>query len=257
MLAIALLACLDQFDEAAAKVRLPADEVQQQWSGKSDTHRKLIKLITDRKEWAKSFQTIHGKLGILPTNVDIQVVIDEADNGRFAWSRGRDGQGTVSFNMKLLPPHQKRMDDVDSEIQAGRLAPWIIPPQRLESVVTHELAHVVCGGIGDPWLAEGLATYAAGDESFFYNFTRRAGKVDVVNGTLSLLDAYPRGMAFFRWMEQEHGSAKLKEFVGRVAGGREKPGTAAEEVLGRPWEQILLREKTWSTEYIAKFKTSS
>ena len=57
-------------------------------------------------------------------------------------------------------------------------------------------------------------------------------------------------------MEQEHGSAKVKEFAGRIAAGREKPGPAAAEVLKRSWEGILLREKTWSTEYIAKFKTS-
>jgi hypothetical protein len=256
IIAVALLSFLDQFDEAAVKVRFPADEVQLQWSAKSDTHRKLIKLITDRKEWAKSFQTIQGKLGILPAAVDIQVVIDEADNSRLAWSSGKEGRGTVCFNMKLLPPHLKRLDDVDQEIKAGRLAPWIIPPQRLDSLITHELTHVVCGGIEEVWLAEGLATYAAGDESYFYNFTRRAGRVDVVGDSLSVADAYPRGMAFFRWMEQEHGAAKLKEFVGRVAAGREKPGPAAAEVLGRPWEQILHREKAWSTEYISKFKTS-
>jgi hypothetical protein len=256
MVAIALLALLDQFDEAAEKVRFPADEVLQQWSGKSDTHRKLIKRISDRKEWAAAFQTIQGKLGLLPADVDIQVALDEADNGKFAWSRGKDGHGTVWFNMKLLAPHQKKLDDVDLEIQSGRLAPWIIPPQRLDSVTIHELTHVVCGGNEELWLSEGLATYAAGDESFLYTFNRRAGRVDAVSGSLSNADAYPRGMSFFRWMEQSHGSGKLKEFVGRVAGGREKPGPAAEEVLGLPWEQILLREKAWSTEYLAKFKTS-
>ncbi len=248
-LVILFLALLGPADEAAEKVRFPADLVLQEWSGKSETHRKLVKFITDRKEWVKSFETIEGKLGILPTGGDIQVTFDEADNSRFAWSKGASGQGTVVFNMKLLAPHQKRMDDVDLEIQSGKLAPWIIPPQRLDSLLTHELTHILSAGMAESWLSEGLATYAAGDESYFYTFTRRAGHVDLLNGALSEADAYPRGMSFFRWMEQEHGATKLKEFVGRVA-------SAASEVLGLPWERILSREKTWSTEYIAKFKTS-
>ncbi len=251
-----ILALLGPADEAAEKIRFPADLVLKEWSARSDTHRKLITFITDRKEWTRSFEKIQAKLGILPPNGDIQVAICEEDNSRFAWSKGAGSTGTVSFNMKLLAPHQKRMDDVDQEIQSGKLAPWIIPPQRLDSLLTHELTHIVSGSIEEPWLAEGMATYAAGDESFFYNFTRRSARVDRVNADLSEADRYPRGMSFFRWIEAEHGMEKLKEFVARVSGGREKPGPAASDVLGRSWEQILAREKAWSTEYIAKFKTS-
>jgi hypothetical protein len=159
--------------------------------------------------------------------------------------------------MKLLAPHQKKMDDVDEEIRAGRLAKWIVPPQRLDGLLIHELTHVVCGIIEETWLTEGLATYTAGDESFFYSFNRRGGQVGLLTGAVSQTDAYPRGMSFFRWMEQIHGPDRLKKFVDRIAGGREKAGSAAEGVLGTPWEELLRSEKAWSTDYISRFKTTN
>jgi hypothetical protein len=246
---------VDQYDDAAEKVRFPADEMRRQWAAKSETHEKLVKQITNRRGWAKAFQAIHEKLGLFPPEVEVEVVIVEGNDNRLAWSLGKDGKGTVSFNMKLLPPHQKKLDDIDQEIQAGKLAPWIIPPQRLDNLVTHELTHIVCGCLEEVWLSEGLATYAAGDEHYLYSFNLRGGRVESLDRALSEADAYPRGLSFFRWMEKAHGADKLREFAGRVAGGREKAGDVAGDVFGSSWARILAREKAWSAEYIPKFKT--
>jgi hypothetical protein len=254
--ALVLLACLDEFEDAAEKVKFPSDEVLAQWAKKGDVPQKLVRTLTDRKGWAQAFEAIQKKLGIGPGKVDIDVVFLEEDGRRLASSTGTCGFGTVRFNMKLLVPHQKRMDDIDLEMKSGRLAAWIVPPRRLDTVITHELTHVMTGGGGELWVAEGLATYAAADDSFLYEFNQRGGRVDSLDRPVSEDDAYPRGLSFFRWMEKEHGSEQVRKFAFRVATGVEKPDAVAADVLGRPWNQILLREKAWSAEYLATFKNA-
>lgn len=254
--ALALLACLDHFEEAAEKINFPSDEIQAQWARKSDVHRKLVKTITDRKGWAKAFETIQKKLGLGPGKVDIDVVFFESEGKRLAESKGSCGVGTVRFNMKLLAPFQKQLDEIDLEMKGGKLAPWIVPPRRLDVMITHELTHVLSGSCNETWVAEGLATFAAGDDSFLYEFNLRGGRVEALNRAPSEDDAYSRGLSFFRWMEKEHGSDLLKSFAQRVATGTEKTDAVAADLLGKSWEQILLREKAWSTVYMAGFKTA-
>jgi hypothetical protein len=251
----ALLSLADEFEEAADKIKFPPDEVQREWSMKGETQRKLVNLITDRSRWAKAFETIQNKLGLGPGKIDIDVVFRESDEKRLADSKGRFGFGTVRFNMKQLVPHQKRMDDIEAERSSGKLAPVIIPGQGLDGILTHELTHVLSGPCDETWVAEGLATYAAGEEYFLYAFTHRGGRVETIDRPLNEQDVYPRGLSFFRWMEKEHGSDTVRDFAVRAASGNEKTKTIAADVLGSSWEHIVLREKDWSTEYLAGFKT--
>ncbi|HXX94438.1 MAG TPA: hypothetical protein VEN81_12450 [Planctomycetota bacterium] len=253
---LALLACLDEFEDAAEKVKFPADEVLAQWSKKGEVHQKLVRTITDRKEWAKAFETVQKKLGIGPGKVDIDVLLFESDGQQLAQSKGTCGFGVVWFNMKLLVPTQKKMDEIDLEMKEGKLAAWIIPPRRLDAVITHELTHVMTGGDNERWVAEGLATYAAADDSFLYEFNRRGGRVDTLDRPLSEDDAYSRGLSFFRWMEKQHGADTVKKVAFRLSTGLEKTGVVVADILEAPWEQVLLREKAWSTEYLATFKTA-
>jgi hypothetical protein len=255
ILLLALLSMADEFEEAADKIKFPPDEVLREWSMKGETQRKLVNLITDRGRWAKAFETIQKKLALGPGKIDIDVVFHESDEKRLADSKGRFGFGTVRFNMKLLVPHQKKMDDIELERASGKLAPIIVPGQGLDGIMTHELTHVLSGPCDESWVAEGLATYAAGEEYFLYAFNNRGGRVEAIDRPLSDLDAYPRGLSFFRWMEKEHGADRVRDFAVRAASGSEKTKEIATDVLGSTWEHILLREKDWSTEYLAGFKT--
>jgi hypothetical protein len=254
--ALALMAFLDEFDDAADKVKFPSDEVLTQWAKKGDVQQKLVRTLTDPKGWAQAFEAIQKKLGIGPGKVDIDVVFVEADGLRLAESKGSCGFGIIRFNMKRLVPYQKKMDDVDREMKAGKLAAWIIPPRRIDTVIAHELTHVMAGGGDALWVAEGLATYAAADDSFLYEFNQRGGRVDSLDRPVSEDDAYSRGLSFFRWVEKEHGPEQVRKIAFRIATGVEKTDAVAADVLGKSWDQILLREKAWSAEYLSTFKTA-
>ncbi len=256
ILVVALLAACDQFDDAAAKIRFPEPEKLLGWTEKSETDRKIVRLITDRGGWSKAFRTIQDKLGLFPAKVDIKIVVEDSDDSHPAWSRGNSGRGTIWFNMRRLVPYQKKLDEIDAEMREGKLSAWILPPTRPEGVLTHELTHVICGAMEERWLSEGIATYAAGDESYLYSFNKAGGRVATLNPELAESDCYPRGMVFFRWMEAQFGAGKLKEFVGRVADGREGAAPAAADVFRSTWEDLLRQEKDWSTEYLTKFKTA-
>lgn len=255
-LAFALLALLDAYDTAAEKVRFPDGETQRQLSKPGASHRKVVNLVTDRGEWAKAFRTIHDRLGLLPAAPDIQVVIEDTDDKRPASGVGKDGRGTIRFNMRLLGPYQQKLDDFELARQSGKAVKWVVPPSRLDAIVTHELTHVVCGVMAEDWLTEGIASYTAGEEALFYEFNHRGSKVETLDRSVGETDAYARGMAFFRWMEKEFGQDKVRDFARRVSSGSgEKPGPAAAEVTGTTWDKLLLREQAWSAEYVAKFKT--
>jgi len=254
--AFLLLVC-DQYDVIASKVRFPDGETQRQASKPSEAHRKVVNLITERTNWARAFRTIHERLGILPTDVDIQVLLEETDETRPASGAGKDGHGTVRFNMKLLGPFQQRLDEYDLQRMSGKRIKLLVPPSRLDTIVTHELTHIVCGAFEDAWLTEGLASYAAGEDVLMHDFNHRGAKVEALDHKLDRTDAYARGLSFFRWMEKEFGSEKVRAFAGRVARVRDgKPAPVAAEVLGLSWDQLLPREKAWSAEYIATFKNS-
>ena len=254
-LALALLALLDQYDTAAEKVRFPDGETQRQLSKPGAAHRKVVNLVTDRGEWAKAFRTIHDRLGLLPAEPDIQVVIEDTDDKRPASGVGKEGRGTIRFNMRLLGPYQQKLDDFELARQSGKAVKWVVPPSRLDALVTHELTHVVCGVMAEEWLTEGLATYTAAEESLLYEFNHRGSKVDRLDRPVGETDAYARGLSFFRWMEKDFGPEKVRAFARRVSSGSgERPGPVAAEVTGTPWEKLLLQEQAWSAEYVASFK---
>ncbi len=254
MLAIALLALLDQYDRAAEKVRLPDDEVLRRWSSKSEAHRKIINIISNRNSWAKAFEIVDRKLGMLPSNPDIGVSIEDTEDKRPACSSGKEGRGVVRFNMRQLAPYQEKLDELDLQEKGGRGVKWIMPPMRMDAIIPHELTHVVTGGFEDLWLAEGLASYTAADEVVFYMFNNRKSRVDTLERVVPEADAYARGMAFLLWLEKESGAEGVRTFARRVSRDRIAPSRAAADVAGQEWEKLVLVEKTWSAEYIAQFK---
>lgn len=254
--AIALVALLDQYDRAAEKVRFPDDEVLRQWSSKSESHRKVINMISDRRSWAKAFEIVDHRLGMLPANPDIGVSIEDSEDNHPACSTGKEGKGVVRFNMRHLAAYQERLDEIANQEKGGKGMRWIIPPMRMEAIIPHELTHVVTGGFEELWLAEGLASYAASDEVVFYMFNLRKSRVDTLGRLVPEADAYARGMSFLLWLEKEHGADGVRTFARRVSREGVAPSRAAAEVAGQPWETIVLIEKTWSAEYIAQFRPS-
>jgi hypothetical protein len=254
MFAIALLALLDQYDRAAEKVRLPDDEVLRRWSAKSEAHRKIISMISDRKNWAKAFEIVDQKLGMLPSNPDIGVSVEDTDDKRPACSSGKEGRGTVRFNMRQLAPYQEKLDELEVLEKGGKGVKWIMPPMRMEAIIPHELTHVVTGGFEDLWLAEGLASYTAADDVVFYMFNHRKSRVDTLERVVPEADAYARGMAFLLWLEKTSGAEGVRTFARKVSREAVSPSRAAAEIAGQDWERIVLVEKTWSAEYIAQFK---
>jgi hypothetical protein len=255
-LAIAFLALLDSYDRAAEKVRFPQDSSLREWSRKSEGHRKVIDMITDRKQWAKAFQTVDLKLGLAPADPDVRITIEDTDDKRPACSAGKDGRGFVRFNMRLLVPYQDKLDEIERDKAAGKKMRFIVPPMRLDAVIPHELAHVICGGFEESWMSEGIASYVGDDDVIFYMFNHRGSRVDTLDRVVPEDDAYARGMVFFLWLEKERGADGVRAFARRIVRDGILPSRAAADACGIPWEKVVLREKTWSDEYIAKYKNN-
>ena len=256
LFALALLALPDQYDRAAEKVRFPDDEVLRQWSAKSDAHRKVVALISDRSHWARAFQAVDEKLGLLPANPEIRVTLEETDDKRPACSSGKDGRGIVRFNLRQLVPYQEKLDEVAEIEKSGRKVRWAVPPTRMEGVIPHEVAHVVCGGFQDLWVAEGLASFAAGEDVAFYQFNLRKGRIDSLDRGVTEDDSYARGLSFLRWLEKDHGADAVRAFARKVSREGVAPSRAAADISGLAWEKVVVQEKAWALEYIAGFKPS-
>jgi hypothetical protein len=253
-LAFALLALFDQYDRAAEKVHFPDDEALRQWSMKSEAHRKLILMISDRRSWAKAFEIVNERLGLLPANPEIRVTIEDSDDKRPACSSGKEGRGIVRFNMRHLAAYQEKLDEFDREQKGGKTIKWIVPPMKMDAVIPHELTHIVCGGFEELWVAEGLASYAAADEVVFYQFNHRKSRVDSLDRVVPEDDSYARGMSFLRWLEKERGADAVRSFARKVSREGVAPSQAAADAAGQPWDKLVLIEKTWSAEHIAQFK---
>ena len=255
LIVLALLAALDPYDRAAEKVQFPDDEALRQWSMKSEAHRKLILVISDRRAWARAFEIVDQRLGLFPANPEIRVTIEDSDDKRPACSAGKEGRGIVRFNMRHLAAYQEKIDEFDREKKAGKAVKWVVPPMRLEAVIPHELTHLVCGGAEDLWVAEGLASYAASDDYVFYKFNHSKSRVDTLDRVVPEDDSYARGMSFLQWLEMERGADAVRSFAKKVSREGVPPSKAAADVAGQPWEKLVLIEKTWSAEHIAQFKT--
>ena len=255
-LALFVLALLDQYDAASEKVRFPDDEVLREWSSRGEAHRKVIRMITDRTAWAKAFELVDHKLGMLPPKPEIGVSIEESEDPRPACSTGKEGRGIVRFNMRHLAQYQAKLDELAILEKEGKVARWIVPPMKMEAIIPHELTHVVTGGFEDLWVAEGLASYVASDDVVFYMFNQRKSRVDTLERLVPEADAYARGMAFFLWLEKEQGADGVRSFARKVSRERYTPARATSEIAGQAWESIVPVEKTWSAGYIAQFKPS-
>lgn len=253
--ALALAVLLqEKYDKAAERVLFPEDEVLRAWSSRGEIERRLIGQITDRKVWAAAFRQIDEKLGLFSETSEVKVALEESSEDRPARGGGRRGRGGVRFNMRKLVDYFGKLEELSRLEREGKRVRWQVPPVKFETMVTHELVHVFCGSYAEKWLTEGVACYVAGDTSFLYAFQLRGGRVDGLDKMVPDEEAYPRGMAFFAWMEAEWGKDKVREFVDRVTHQGEAAADAAAAVTGRPWPRLVLEEKAWSAAYVAKFK---
>jgi len=253
---VLLLALLDQYDRAAERIRIPESDVLAKWSDRSEAHRKLVEMISNRRNWSLAFEAIDHRLGIVPADPEIIVSIEDSDEARPACSSGKLGKGVIRFNMRILSEYQRRLDEIEREKKAGKQFKFLVPPMKMDGVIAHELTHVVCGGPTDFWIAEGLACYVAADDVVFYHYNHRKLRVDTLDHLVPEEDAYARGMAFFLWLEKEKGAAGVHDFTRWVVVKNSPPPAAAASVTGEPWEDLILKERNWSAEYISKFKSS-
>lgn len=251
---LAALATQDRHDTAAERVVFPDEEALQSWRRRGDREKRLVALLTERKHWAAAFREIDEKLGLFSDESRVRVMIEDLDETWPAQGGGRNGKGAVRFNMRKLVEYQKKEDEHLRLVASGKKLKVIVPPTRLETILTHELVHVFCGTLPENWLTEGMACWAAGDTALFYGFNHRGARVEPLDRAVPAEDAYARGMLFFAWLEEQHGRGKVRELVARVREKSEAGGAAAAAVIGREWASLLPEEKTWSEKHLAKFK---
>jgi hypothetical protein len=256
LLLLALVAQEDRHAQAAARVKLPDEPALREWTGRGDRYRRIVALVTDRKHWAAAFRAIDEKLGLFTADCDVRVSIEDVKEAWPAKGGGRDGKGVVRFNIKPLVTYLAKLDEFAMLEKEGKAIAWVVPPTPLEGIVVHELAHVFCGATADKWLTEGIASYVAGEVTLLYAFNHRKSRVESLDRNMPDADAYARGMSFFQWMEEKFGRDKVREFADRVVRKGEPAKDAAAAVTGLVWERILLDERAWSADYIARFKPS-
>lgn len=246
-----LLSGQDVYENAADRVSFPEAAKLKEWRAKGPAERRIIDTFTDRAAWARAFRQVDEKLGLSNPESQVKVSFEDRTEGFGAQGYGKDGRGSVTFNMRVLKGLVKEIDRVESLKKSGAKFKLMIPYTPLEAILAHELTHVFCGAFPEAWLTEGIACYAAGDTSKLYGFAHAAKPVRALDQEIAEpLECEARGSAFFAWLETK---GKVHDFVGRLKKG-EAPRGAAAAVTGLTWEKLVAEEKAWSFAYLAKFK---
>lgn len=248
---ILALCAQDKSDLAAERVLFPDEETLNGWRAKGAVEKKIIDTLTDRAAWARAFRQVAEKLGLSNPESQVKVSFEDRTEGFGAQGYGKDGRGSVTFNMRVLKGLVKEIDRVESLKKSGAKFKLMLPYTPLEAILAHEITHVFCGAFPEAWLTEGIACYAAGDTSKLYGFAHAAKPVRALDQEIAEpLECEARGSAFFAWLETK---GKVHEFVGRLKKG-EAPRGAAAAVTGLTWEKLVAEEKAWSFAYLAKYK---
>jgi hypothetical protein len=244
----------DRYEKAAARIRLPDAKARKTWAGKSEHHRRVVETLSDPANWAWALQAIEDRLGLFFPEGEVEVVFEELEERRPARGGGRDGKGIVKFNLRRLAEYAREVEQARKR-ETG-IAIWVVPPVTLESMITHELAHVSTGPCEEKWLAEGLASFAAGDTAFLFAFNDRGGRVEPLDRPVAEEDGYARGWAFLEWLREKHGAEKVRELAGFVRNEGAALAEAAPAVTGKTWAEVVKEEHAWSREFLSRFKPS-
>jgi hypothetical protein len=222
----------------------------------ADEERKVLELLSKRDHWIGAFRTIERTFGAFPDNLVLKVDFS-LQGAEAGWGAGRDSEGKIRFNLKVLGNIQRKRDEneeksKEAQAQDGKVV-YKVPPARIERVIYHELTHVLQREYKAPgWFNEGMATFLADDPNNIYGFAVANKAVEEIDAALTdPHDIYARGHLFWKWLETRSAVRKVAELA--LVEHKEWKD-ALEEGTGFPWAVLVITEKQWSAGELQKFK---
>ncbi len=222
----------------------------------TDEERKVLELLSKRDHWVGAFRTIERSFGAFPDNLLLKVDFN-LQGAEAGWGAGRDSEGKIRFNLKVLGNIQRKRDEIEEkskEVQArGGKVVYKVPPAKIERVIYHELTHVLQREFKAPdWFNEGMAQYISDDPNNLYGFALSNKPVEEIDAPAEdPHDAYARGHLFWKWLDSR---SVVKKVVELTVFQRKEWKDALEEATGLPWAVLVIAEKHWSAAELQKYK---
>lgn len=232
-----------KYVEAAAGVELPGDLAV--WREKGTHHARAIDTIGDRAVWARGMAAIDERLGLFVAKPRIRVEVVDTDDPWPARGAGQGGDGTIRFNIRRMAEYAQKVAEFEQLRDRGKAVRFVVPPTPPSALVAHELVHCYAGKFDEAWVTEGLATYAARETAYLWDFQKRKATLEPL-GAVGEADAYARGYCALDWLSTKHGAEKLRAFVARIVGDRSAVRAAYADAAGVTWDEAVAAERDWS-----------
>lgn len=252
LLAFLVSACLSQ-DEL--KVKLPDDETMASVAKKSSQHKKAVAMVKDQKMWNAAAKKVQDNTGLVNYNVEILVDFEALEGEDLAKGSPQGGHGVVIIDMDKLAGYIKRVDqfEIDKKKDGTRV---VVPPLKYESIFAHELTHCFQKQFLDSWIQEGAASFATGDDYFFYVIANKKElpltrpNSEKVTGIL----CYGRGQAFFDYLQKTYGLDRVKELLEKIFKKGKSFDESLKEVTEKESEDVYKDELDSFKKFIKKYK---
>lgn len=234
-------------------LQLPSKEILEAAAAKDRFYKRAIEFVRWKEHWIRALRTMDEATGLFQGNFKIRVTFEATEVGELARGFGQNGTGGVRIDLDKLAGYLKRVEEFEKAKKQGGVK-VLLPPLKLESILTHELTHCFQNHLMTPWVAEGMACFATGDPYFYYYYNYLCSKVSPVEQTTTEKNLhYSRGMAFFDYFRHTFGVEKVKEFIRRLVDKTELK-EAAEKVSGKSWQELSRDEVKWTEKGLQKYR---
>lgn len=235
----------------SAGVRFPPRSEIDEASRKGRTARKVLDVFLDPEEWVRSLQRIDERTGLFSGTLEVQLRFQELEEAP-AWGEGSGGKGVIGIDLKTLAKYQEEIERYERGRDSGREG--VLPPARLDRILTHELAHCFQGTDQPHWFLEGMATWCAQDGHYISYYRHEKAVTGPIDERRAWKLAYARGWAFFEYIDAVYGREKLRKLL-ELALVRKIPAReAAAEAAGLGWKDLSEREQEWSRKWLRNYR---
>lgn len=237
------------------KVKLPDDDVLDAIAKKSAQHKKAVAMVKDMKMWNSAAKKVADNTGLVNYNVEIMVAFKALEGEDLARGIPQGGRGVVIIDMDKLAGYIKRVDqfEIDRKKENTKV---VVPPLKYESIFAHELTHCFQKRFLDSWIQEGAASFATGDDHYFYVI---ASKKDLPmtrpdSEKISGILCYGRGHAFFHYLQKTYGVDKVKELMEKIFKKGKQFEDSLKEITGKEPDDVYKEELEHFKKFIKKYR---
>ena len=98
-----------------------------------------------------------------------------------------------------------------------------------------------------------MASFCQQDPHYTFWWRYKRHKTGNIDEPLEGTTIYPRGWAFFEYLDAVHGRDAVKKFIDLVVRKGKSAKEAASTVTGLKWDTLRDKEREWSTSWLRRY----